>query len=63
MKSFTLNQKYFNPETGKLEQTAISNTGDFDVTDMYEKLNAQLSARYQQNFETLRTPSQEQTNE
>lgn len=63
VKSFTLNQKYFNPETGKLEQSAISDTGDFDITDMYEKLNAQLSARYQQNFEMLRTPSQEQTNE
>lgn len=63
VKSFTLSQKYFNPETGKLEQSTISDTGDFDVNDMYAKMDALLSAKYDQNFGTLRTPSQEQTNE
>ncbi len=62
-KSFTLSQKHFNPETGKLDSTTISNTMDFDVNDMYAKMDAALSAKYDQNFGTLRTPSQEQTNE
>jgi hypothetical protein len=62
-KSFTLTRKYMNPETGQLEELVMGDYGDFDVNDMYEKINLELASRYKQNFDLLRTPSQEQTNE
>jgi hypothetical protein len=62
-KSFTLTRKYMNPETGQLEELVMGDYGDFDVNDMYEKINLELASRYKQNFDLLRTPSKEQTNE
>lgn len=62
-KSFSLNQKFYNPETRSLEAVNITDVGDFDVNDMAEQMRTYLDTLYQQNFNTLRTPSQEQTNE